>query len=512
MFADPTPVERPDAPNAPNGLNEFLRQVVATFRNENRSDAELLALFATTNDQDAFRALVGRHGRSVWAACLAVAGDGHDAEDAFQAVFVALARRAAAVDAKKGIGPWLRAVARRAALKVRRDSHVHRLRARAAADVPAESREPDESHAWVLTAEELEHLPRRLREPLVMYHLEGRTFAQVAELLGCSVTETYRRVERGLERLRTRLSARGVALTTGMLAAIPAGLVVNTASAAAGLTRGGAAAPRVATLAEAILAPRFPSWPVAVGAALLMAGGTALALVVYPAPPQLPIAGAGPELSENVRPAETVKGAARPTAALTGRVTDAAGRPVPGADVLALVRRPWLPGDRGLRDDVVARARTDAAGRYVLVVPADFPTHYPERAVTLLVTGPGLPPTTKLARLAAGGHGGRGRFGGAHGPRGSRRPGREAGGRCPGGCGPVGEPQRPSRCRAPPAPPPRGGRPRSPPTRAAGSRSRDCRRARTCGSKCSTSGSHRPPFGWRRTSRTRCGSLWPRRA
>ena len=84
-------------------------------------------------------------------------------------------------------------------------------------------------------------------------------------------------------------------------------------------------------------------------------------------------------------------------------MTDVNGKPVPGASVSALVRRPWAPGDRGLRDDVVAKVTTDADGRYAVVVPADFATHYPERSVTLLVSGSGLPPTTKTVRLGAGG-------------------------------------------------------------------------------------------------------------
>src|SRR5262249_15777060 len=141
----------------------------------------------------------------------------------------------------------------------------------------------DQSQTWVLASEEVERLPDRLREPLVMYHLEGRTFAQIAELLGCSVAETHRRVTQGLELLRTRLSAGGVVLTASLLAAIPAGLVANTALAAATSTNGlPLTSPRVAALVDAILAPRFPSWWIAASAALLLATGTAVALVAYP--------------------------------------------------------------------------------------------------------------------------------------------------------------------------------------------------------------------------------------
>src|SRR5215470_13974524 len=103
MVNKPNPAEQSDAPDR---LNDFLRQLVCTFRNEHRSDVELLAQFIETGDQEAFRAIVGRYGRSVWMACLAILGDPNDAEDAFQAAFVALARSAESVDARRGIGPW----------------------------------------------------------------------------------------------------------------------------------------------------------------------------------------------------------------------------------------------------------------------------------------------------------------------------------------------------------------------------------------------------------------------
>jgi len=95
---------------APDRLNEFLRQVVAAFREEHRSDVELLARFVESGDHEAFRAIVARYGQSVWATCMAVLGDLHDAEDAFQAAFMALAKRARTVDARRGIGPWVREI------------------------------------------------------------------------------------------------------------------------------------------------------------------------------------------------------------------------------------------------------------------------------------------------------------------------------------------------------------------------------------------------------------------
>src|SRR5262245_60733395 len=98
-----TPSDSRKRPESPERLNDFLRQVVAAFRDEDRSDAELLARFARDGDDEAFRALIGRHGRSVWATCLAVLGNSHDAEDAFQAAFITLARCSQSLDARTGL-------------------------------------------------------------------------------------------------------------------------------------------------------------------------------------------------------------------------------------------------------------------------------------------------------------------------------------------------------------------------------------------------------------------------
>src|SRR5262249_16231171 len=119
MATDPNPATRPRTTEV---ISDFLRQVVAAYRDELRSDVELLARFVEKGDQNAFHALVGRYGKSVWAACMAVLGDSHDAEDAFQSAFLALAKRAQTVDARRGIGPWVRSAARAAARKLRRGS------------------------------------------------------------------------------------------------------------------------------------------------------------------------------------------------------------------------------------------------------------------------------------------------------------------------------------------------------------------------------------------------------
>jgi protocatechuate 3,4-dioxygenase beta subunit len=129
----------------------------------------------------------------------------------------------------------------------------------------------------------------------------------------------------------------------------------------------------------------------------LLAAAPALAALVFTAHALTPAA-------PDVRPHPSAAAVARVetpaarTQVVTGRVLDAAGRPVPHAAVTALVRRPWQAADRGLRDEVVARATADADGRYRLAVPADFPTWYAERRVTLLAHAAGhAPMTTEVA-------------------------------------------------------------------------------------------------------------------
>src|SRR5262249_22118146 len=80
------------------------------------------------------------------------------------------------------------------------------------------------------------------------------------------------------------------------------------------------------------------------------------------------------------------------TAVLRGQVLDAEGRPVAHAEVTALARRPFRPGDYGLREDVLRAGRADKRGRFRLTVPADFPTLYPDRQVVLVASAPGHPP------------------------------------------------------------------------------------------------------------------------
>jgi RNA polymerase sigma factor (sigma-70 family) len=218
-------------------------------------DAELLGRFARQRDEAAFEALVRRHGPTVLGACRRVLRDPHAADDAFQATFLVLAKKAGALERPAALGPWLYGVAVRTALKARAGAARRRAQERKAAT--AEAVGPDDGLVWrelrPLLDEAVARLPEKYRVPFVLHHLEGRTVDDVARRLGCPRGTVAARLARARERLRARLTRRGVALSAGGLAAalaegaaaapVPAALVALTGQAVvAGAVPAGAAA------------------------------------------------------------------------------------------------------------------------------------------------------------------------------------------------------------------------------------------------------------------------------
>jgi RNA polymerase sigma factor (sigma-70 family) len=204
-------------------------------------DVELLERFVTLRDEAAFAALVRRHGQLVLAACRRVLRDGHAAEDAFQATFVVLARKAASLRRPEALGPWLHGVATRTALKARareaRRRAVERRAATGAAVGPAEG--ADWRDLAPVLDEAISGLPDLYRVPFVRHHLEGATVAEVARGLGCPQGTVAARLARARERLRSGLTRRGLALSGAALggvltpgAAVPPSLVSGTVAAA----------------------------------------------------------------------------------------------------------------------------------------------------------------------------------------------------------------------------------------------------------------------------------------
>jgi RNA polymerase sigma factor (sigma-70 family) len=197
---------------------------------EFRSDGQLLEGFTRRREEAAFAALVDRHGPMVLGICRRVLHQAHDAEDAFQATFLALARKAGSISRGESVGGWLYRVAYRLAarLKVRADR-------RSAEELPAlagPGGEPPLQVAWrelcAVLDEELGRLPAKFRTPLVLCYLRGNTHEETAQELGWPLGTVRSRLARAREILRANLTRRGLALSAAALGTL---LAANTAAA-----------------------------------------------------------------------------------------------------------------------------------------------------------------------------------------------------------------------------------------------------------------------------------------
>jgi RNA polymerase sigma factor (sigma-70 family) len=202
------------------------------------ADERLLARFVANGDPSAFELLVWRHGSLVYGTCRRVLGNAHTAEDAFQATFLALARKPRAVRSGAALAGWLHRVALRVANKLRA-SQARRNRAEqsAAQAYAVTPNHVEQTELVAIVDEEIDHLPDRLRRAVVLCYLDGRTTEQAAQMLGCPRGTVLSRLSTARERLRGRLTRRGLALpvtgiSTLMLASeSPASLVSNTVRA-----------------------------------------------------------------------------------------------------------------------------------------------------------------------------------------------------------------------------------------------------------------------------------------
>jgi RNA polymerase sigma-70 factor (ECF subfamily) len=185
------------------------------------TDGQLLERFAARGSEAselAFSALVARHGPMVLRACLGIIGDEHEAQDAFQASFLILARKARTLWVRDSLGPWLHRVACRTA--VRASLHRDRRRAterRIAGELRRLEAGPATDDRGRVIHEEVDRLPDRYRIPVVLCDLEGRTYEEAARHLGCPIGTVKSRLARGRERLRERLTRRGLSPSGGLM-------------------------------------------------------------------------------------------------------------------------------------------------------------------------------------------------------------------------------------------------------------------------------------------------------
>src|SRR5262249_50839165 len=196
-------------------LLQCIRRLFPAGPNE-ASDAALLRRFLGGRDERAFAALVDRHAELVYQVCWRVLGDAHDAEDAFQATFLVLARKAATVRPREALPAWLHGVARRVALKARTARARRPLAGTPLAAHPVDPR-PDPlarlsaRELLRIVDEELQRLPDGYRLPVILCCLEGRSQEEAALQLGWTPGSVKGRLERGRARLQQRLARPGLA-------------------------------------------------------------------------------------------------------------------------------------------------------------------------------------------------------------------------------------------------------------------------------------------------------------
>ncbi|MDY3552881.1 sigma-70 family RNA polymerase sigma factor [Gemmata sp. JC717] len=217
------------------GIRNYLRTVGIDPTVSGSGDAELVRRFAETGDETAFELLVWRHAPLVQRVCVAVLRDRHAAEDAAQATFLILARKAQTFTGHGAVVGWLYRVARRVSVRLARQ--------RARQPVGTELRDvvapaaPDTSDTGALW-EEVARLPERYRVPVLLCFCEGLTHAEAARRTGLPVGTVAGRLARAKELLARRLSRRGFTLGAVALPVVAGAFVGSTARAAAELAAG----------------------------------------------------------------------------------------------------------------------------------------------------------------------------------------------------------------------------------------------------------------------------------
>jgi RNA polymerase sigma factor (sigma-70 family) len=299
------------------GVLRHLRRLIGPRNAGAQTDGQLLQRFVADRDDAAFTELVARHGPMVLGVCRRVLGNAHEADDAFQATFLVLTRKARALNQWGSLGNWLYTVAYRLALRARASAARRRTQERQVEDMP---HPPTNDEPWrelrPLLDAAVNRLPAKYRAPVVLCYLEGRTNEQAAQELGWPAGTVKCRLARGRHLLRKWLAGRGALLAGGLLApaltkqataAVSATLVATTLRTASLFAAGEATvaatiSARAVFLAEGALQTMFAHKLQAVAALLLTlglvgAGAGAWLQPASPAPESMPPVLAGVEVA-----------------------------------------------------------------------------------------------------------------------------------------------------------------------------------------------------------------------
>lgn len=340
------------------------------------TDGQLLERFTSGDGESgelAFAAIVERHGPMVLGVCKSVLGDEDAARDAFQATFLILLRKSRSLWTRDSLAPWLHRVARRAAANARSAGERRRFHERRAAESRATYANPvdrDDEVARILH-EEIARLPIRYRVPLVICDLEGRTHEEASRHLRCPIGTVKSRLSRGRERLRDRMTRRGIGLSVGLIAArsaeraraaIPESLIDGTLEIVKRIATGreavGAASSAVVLSRRVLRAMFLKQW------AMTATFATAVAALAFGAGTTNRRDEGEPTRTDAVQtrsdPAPK-RSDGEPGRTITVRVLDRGGQPLKGANIVV---NHWykLPGNDRSRDEK-RDLRTDAEGR-----------------------------------------------------------------------------------------------------------------------------------------------------
>jgi RNA polymerase sigma factor (sigma-70 family) len=291
-----------------NRVLQHFARLPSVFSGADWSDGQLLGSFLEHHDEDAFNVLVRRHGPMVLGVCRRILANPHDAEDAFQATFLVLVRKAASISPPEMVGNWLYGVACQTAVKARALAARRNARERQMTALPETAAKPLE--LWddlrFLLDRELNLLPDKYRAPIVLCDLEGKSGREAARQLGCPEGTLTGRLSRARAMLARRLKRRGVQTSASSLAvllahqaapaSVPASLASSTVQAAALFAAGQAGAlslisENVLALTKGVLSAMMMTRLKLIGTVLLLAGlvglgGSVLAQRDRPAKPE----------------------------------------------------------------------------------------------------------------------------------------------------------------------------------------------------------------------------------
>jgi RNA polymerase sigma factor (sigma-70 family) len=340
------------------------------------TDRDLLERFAA-GDESAFAALVARHGGLVQGVCRRVLPTVQDAEDATQAVFLVLAKKAAGGGWQPSIANWLYTTARRIAAKSNRGTRRRAKREARPAPSPAPSAldQMTGREAFAALDAELDRLPPSYREPLVLCHLQGLTRDEAAARLGVPAGTLKTRLERGRKRLADALTRRGIVMGAGLLAVAatsPAGASPPALMAAVLAAVNGSPTPAAVALARgAAVTGLFTRAKLLAVAGVLAVGFGLAGLAADPPKP-------GDKME---KPKAEAKGEPKKAAAkertVSGTVVGPDGQPVEGVSIN--VAGPVKGDDFDYA--VVELAKTDKGGKFT----ATFTPDQPEGALVQVV-------------------------------------------------------------------------------------------------------------------------------